>query len=200
MKDGWDKMTIENKYTCLCNTPSDINLHLPTLMRYGYGKKHVTEMGVRYVVSTFAFLMGRPKRLVSIDIEHPNNVEYKEIRGEEEFEMAERYARENNVDFEFRKGDTLEMEIEETDVLFIDTLHCYRQLSRELELHSKKVREYILLHDTSTYGYVDERPLPNDDRQGLVLAVNEFLSRNSGEWMAWEQYFFNNGLIVLRRI
>jgi hypothetical protein len=62
---------IENKYNELVNTSSDINEHLPTLRRYAEDCEHITEMGVRWVVSTYAFLVAQPKTLVSIDIQLP---------------------------------------------------------------------------------------------------------------------------------
>ena len=59
-------MTLEEYYDTLCNRGSDINEHLPTLKKYSEECDHITEMGVRWLVSTFAFLMGKPKKLVSI--------------------------------------------------------------------------------------------------------------------------------------
>ena len=44
-----------------CNLVSDINEHLPTLKRYAEDCDHITEMGVRWLVSTIAFMMGQPK-------------------------------------------------------------------------------------------------------------------------------------------
>ena len=62
-------MILEQYYEERCQVPSDINQHMPTLKKYAEECDHITEMGVRWVVSTFAFLMGKPKKLVSIDID-----------------------------------------------------------------------------------------------------------------------------------
>ena len=59
---------ITENYNRLCEIPSDINEHLPTLMKYASECEHITEMGVRNIVSTFALLMGEPKRMISYDI------------------------------------------------------------------------------------------------------------------------------------
>ena len=67
-------MTLEQIYYQKCNSPSDINEHLPTLKRYADECEHITEMGVRWVVSTYAFLMSKPKKLVSIDIDPLKNM------------------------------------------------------------------------------------------------------------------------------
>ena len=54
---------IEEKYTQLCMESSDINEHLPVLKKYAEECSHITEMGTRYVVSTWAFLFGNPKSM-----------------------------------------------------------------------------------------------------------------------------------------
>jgi hypothetical protein len=55
-------------YNRLCNIPSDINKHLQTLKLYASICDHITEMGVRKIISTYALLMGKPKKLISYDI------------------------------------------------------------------------------------------------------------------------------------
>ena len=59
---------LQQTYDELCARPSDINEHLPTLKKYAKECEHITEMGVRWVVSTYALLMGKPKKLISYDI------------------------------------------------------------------------------------------------------------------------------------
>ena len=58
---------IDEIYAKFCNTKSDINEHLPTLSAYAKDRV-VTEFGVRKGLSTIAFLAGRPKKLISYDI------------------------------------------------------------------------------------------------------------------------------------
>jgi hypothetical protein len=45
-------------------------------------------------------------------------------------------------------NNVLEVEIEETELLFIDTYHYYAQLKKELKLHAGKISRYIAFHDT----------------------------------------------------
>jgi hypothetical protein len=59
---------IEILFNNLKSTPSDINEHLPTLLRYAQECDHITEMGVRWVVSTYAFVVASPKKIISIAI------------------------------------------------------------------------------------------------------------------------------------
>lgn len=186
---------IDNVYSHLCVTPSDINEHLPTLKRYTEKVEHVTEMGVRWIVSTWAFLSGKPKKLVSIDIKHPNKFGA-------DLSVVEEAAKESNIDFSFIEGSTLDMQIEKTDLLFIDTLHTYSQLTKELELHNKNVNQYIALHDTTTFSLRDEvhpEYPPQPGKSGLKLAISEFLEKNKN-WKIAEEYRNNNGLTILERI
>lgn len=181
----------------------DISEHLRTLARVAEGCEHVTEMGVRWVCSSWGLLLGRPKRLTSYDV-NPVNPEM----------LAElaRIAGNQGTEFRFVQANVLNLSIEPTDVLFIDTLHSYRQLKTELYLHADMAKKHIVLHDTVTFGSHDEgsvdlsvlpRPLAEligalPDRHGLMAAVDEFLSVHS-EWRVAEQHFHNNGLMVLTR-
>jgi hypothetical protein len=93
--------------------------------------------------------------------------------------------------FVFHLADVLQVEIEETDLLFIDTWHVCQQLREELALHAAKVRRYIVLHDTTTFGDRGE----TEGHAGLWPAVEEFLAR--GTFRLKRRYENNNGLTVL---
>jgi hypothetical protein len=77
--------------------------------------------------------------------------------------------------------------------LFLDTRHDYEQLREELRLHAGKVRKYLVLHDTTTFGERGETP----GHRGLWPAVEEFLAQ--GAFRLRERYENNNGLTVLER-
>ena len=79
------------------------------------------------------------------------------------------------------------------DLLFIDTLHDYEQLKEELFVHAHKVRKYIVLHATTTFGQAGETP----GRRGLWPAVEEFLAL--GTFHVKERYDNNHGLTILER-
>ena len=121
--------TVEENYNTLVNTPSDINEHLPVLKKYAEQCEHITEMGVRSVVSTFAFILAKPKKLISMDLFHPS-----QYGDDYRLDLISQYAKDNSIDFSFKLQNTLECTIEPTDMLFIDTLHTYGQLKKELEL------------------------------------------------------------------
>lgn len=169
-------------YNQLCNTPSDINEHLPTLARLAGECESITEMGVRYCVSTFAFIEGKPKKLTCIDIVHPNS--YHAQGGIESFRKVVELCAEKDIDFRFIEASTLDIEIEETDMLFIDTLHTGEHLRKELALHGNKAKKYLVFHDTVSC------------RDELVPVIQEFYDNNE-RWISYQEHSNNNGIIIL---
>jgi len=158
---------------------SDINEHLETLKNLASECDHVTEMGVRYIVSTWAFVEGmKGGTLVSIDIKHP-----KEYGGD--LDSLVKACKDKGIDFTFREADTTKIKIDKTDLLFIDTDHTYKQLETELKIHAGSVRKYIVIHDTVSC------------ETELMPAINEFLE--SGVWRVKEHYKNNNGIMILMR-
>lgn len=180
-------MTIDQKYQEKCNTHSDINEHLPVLFELASECKTVTEFGVRDVVSSYAFAKASPKKLTCIDIYRSKNIDT----------FLQECIKEN-IDAEFIQQSTLDIDIAEVDLLFIDTLHTYKQLAAELALHANKAQKYIVLHDTITFGHRDEIET-DESTKGLVPALAEFLQQNTN-WKELKTYVNNNGLTVLYRL
>lgn len=177
-------MRIDDIYEQKCAERSDINEHLPTLDCYAARCEHVTEFGVRSVVSTWALINGLPKKVVSYDLSSP---------GEDVLQTVREVAREANVGFIFHQANVLEIQIEPTDLLFIDTYHTCRQLKAELNRHSAQVRKWIIMHDTETFGWRGE-----GDELGLNLAIAEFMQAHP-EWSEIARFRNNNGLTILQR-
>ena len=169
---------IEQKYQQLCNIESDINEHLPTLKKYALLSDRIVELGVRGMVSTWALLAGRPQFMVSVDIVHPE-------RHGGDVEKATRLADNEGIFWEFVLGSSLEVKLDRHDLLFIDTIHSYEQLSKELYLHSPHTTKYIIMHDTV---------IPE-----MRIAVEEFLLNNN-DWKVKEVFTNNSGLTVLQRV
>jgi hypothetical protein len=188
---------INFNYINNCNVPSDINEHLPTLYKYAKECKHITEMGVRWVSSTWPLLLSRPEKMISYDI-----VTHSQIN--EVINLTKLY----NINYEFIQDDVLKTNIEETELLFIDTLHTYNQLFSELSIHSNKCTKYIILHDTTTFGEVDENIYEhasdkiknkNTKKFGLWNAILDFLETEQGNnWEIYEKFTNNNGLTILK--
>lgn len=165
----------------LCKRNSDINEHLPTLRDVASDCTHVVEMGVRAVVSTWAFLEGLKagSSLIAIDYKHPS------FYGGD-ITTIEKAAKHKGVKFGFFEADTLLVDIEPTDFLFLDTDHTYNQVKGELERHAKNVRKYIGFHDTTSC------------ESEIMPAITEFLSKNK-DWKLKARYTNNNGLLIIER-
>jgi hypothetical protein len=114
---------------------------------------------------------------------------YDLVRGVEvdELEVAGGHA------FEFKLGDSRTVDIDTTDLLFIDTFHSGIQLWEELTRHHRSVRRWIVLHDTITFGETGENGEP-----GLMSAVKSFVTEFP-QWSIVAEYLNNNGLTVLGR-
>ena len=106
-------------------------------------------MGSRGLISIWGWLATNPKKLISYDIQDPS-------KWGGSLEDLKDTANAYGTEFEFNLANVLEVEIEETDLLFIDTWHAYKQLKAELELHASKARKYICFHDTTSYENRDE--------------------------------------------
>ena len=139
--------------------------------------------------------------MISIDLFHPA-----QYGDNYRLDLISTYAKDNNIDFVFKLQNTINCIIEPTDMLFIDTLHVYGQLKKELELHAPNVNKYIIFHDTTTFADVDEvyyytsSELDILDKSyiGLWPAIEEFLNSNT-EWEIAERLTNNNGLTILQK-
>lgn len=192
-------LNLQEKINNLYNTPSDINEHFPAIIKYGAECETITEFGVRSVVSTWGWLSSLPKKLTSYDIHHPS-------KWGGDLQSVIDTAIHVGVHFEFIQGDCLQVDIEQTDLLFIDTWHVYDQLKCELNIHQSKVNKFICLHDTTSYEFVNESITSEhsfDDqltKHGLWPAIEEFLENNSSSWILKERFTNNNGFTILERI
>jgi hypothetical protein len=169
---------LEAWYTQAAAQPSDINEHAATLRDLASQCAHVTAFGGRHGVSTVALLAGRPGRLAVYDRQPPS-------------EGAALSALAGATVLSFHVGDWLENDIEETDLLFIDTKHTADQLEAELVRHAPRVRHWLVLHDTQIFGETGE-----DGGPGLLVGLRRYL-RSHPEWTVIRHDSNNHGLTVL---
>lgn len=167
---------------------SDIVLHLPVLEYYASLCRHVTEFGTREGCSTVALLAGCRGEVHSYDIEV---TPAKAVLG----------AMDLPCKWEFHVGDTgsPDTPVAETDMLFVDTLHTYEHVKKELAHHGRKARRFLAFHDTFTCG---ERDLsgPDPNALGILPAIREFLAPYPSEYRTVYRTDVNNGLWVLERV
>jgi len=197
---------VELNYNFKCQLKSDINEHLPTLCELAKECNSVIELGVRGVVSSWAFAMGLPEgsRMFMNDLDPCNATP-----------LIRAAKNEKNIDATFVHGSDLEIDLPEpADLVFIDTWHIYGQLKRELARYEPLAKKYIVMHDTTVDEWEGEtiRLGWNAEEQskqtgwpveeitkGLWPAVDEFLRKNEGKWELKKRYFNNNGLTILER-
>lgn len=159
-----------------CNKPGDINEHLPVLKELASCCNSVTEFGIRHGTSSVGLLAGLPSRYRGVDVNEPGAI----------FAKAAELARHQGVNISVRIGSTLEIpEIDETDLLFVDTVHTYDQVTGELTRHAHRVRRFLVFHDTVSHPEV-------------FRAVESFMA-SSPEWALEFNVRNNNGLAMLKR-
>jgi cephalosporin hydroxylase len=103
-------------------------------------------------------------------------------------------AKESGRNVTLHVADTRKVEIEPTDLLFVDSLHIYEQVQKELELHADKAKKYIVFHDTTSFEHNGEF-----GGRGIWPAIQEFMDSHP-EWQMKHRYTNNNGLTVLQRV
>lgn len=172
---------LEDMYNSACKTPSDINEHVAKLKELADECEHVTDFSMRHSESTVGLLMGKPKKLVTV---YPT-------KNQALLRLSNVASSLEGVQFQYVEGDSLGVEIEETDLLFLDTIHTADHLLKELNKHAAKVRRWIVVHDTQIYGEVGE-----NGRKGVLAGLRDFM-RDNPRWSVYYHASHNNGLTVL---
>jgi predicted O-methyltransferase YrrM len=145
---------LKERYDMLCAGQNDVVEHLPTFVRTveELNATKVIELGVRYGVSTIAWLYGLEGRgnLWSVDCSFPI------VDPETGIELLTSQGPLGVVDhwiflLGYDHWDTMVAALpDQVDAVFIDSQHTFEQTQLELELYYPKVRSggRILLHDT----------------------------------------------------
>jgi len=170
-------------YGMACRTRSDINENLPVLRKYADECEHVTEMGTRTGVSTWAIVSSNATTIVLYD---------RDPRVGGWLEPHFLCCQETGKNITFHCIDTVDprVDIEETDLLFIDTYHYYDHLKKELKMHGMKAKKYLVFHDTAHPKFTKE----------LNPAIDEFMEEHEGIWVDQERKENCNGLRVIKRV
>lgn len=166
----------------------DMYKHLPIISKVVEDCKHITEFGLGKGESTKAFLR------------HDVEIHTYEIDPMPESVKFIEQAKAAGKNITLHIGDTRAVEIEETDLLFLDSYHSCDQVKKELELHAAKVRKYIMFHDTTLYGFVGQGYKPESDyyELGVWPAIQEFLDTHI-QWQIVHHVEENNGFTVLQK-
>jgi cephalosporin hydroxylase len=169
---------IRRAFLQACQERSDINEHLPMLYYLAMQCTDIVEFGVRFGVSTLAFmaaLLNRPGAWYSgVDLVLTSPAQGIVARAVEAGCHAKLYQDDSrHVDF-----------TTDPDLLFIDSDHTYEQMRAELR-YADRVRKYLVMHDTLW-------------ATDMNRAIEEFLAEHP-EWVPVYKTGRNNGLTVLER-
>lgn len=178
----------EFKIHCKPNPHNDshaLNEQLHILKNYAKQCEHITEIGVNIGHSTRGFMVGKPKKMVGIDIQHFGQAT----------QRIQELAKNNGIEYEYRIVDSLSIEIESTDLLFLDGNHSYKYVFGELNQHSPKVNKWIFLHDINHEG----KPSPVGEPYAVIRGTEDFLKATD----KWKIKLIDRrqvGLMILERI
>ena len=200
---------IRARYEAELRLPGNVEKHMPILFALASGFANITELGVHSVHSSWALA-----RAASDGATRGERVTYRAVdiaRDGRVTELEAALLQCPGVTFSFTEADDLLIDVWESNFLFLDTWHTYKQLTRELERWPQKVTHYIALHDTVLFADRDESEAQASRRkeelfsglparEGLRAAVNEFLQTDEGaNWHIFEHYTNQNGVMVLER-
>ena len=137
-----------------------------------------TEFGVNQGTTLAVALLGNIKKVRAYDM---TLVPYNKAK-----HLFDDYSIQNSIDLKVFETDTLRCEIDDVDLLYIDTKHYYDHLTKELSRHGHKAKKYIVFHDTV-------------EGKGLDRAVKEFVQKNNG-WKIITDCKLNVGFMSIKRI
>lgn len=170
--------------------------HLPRLRSYADGCDLAVEFGAQHGAATSALLLGA-RCVISYDLDRSPRLDA--------------LAAAAGDRLMFCRQDSRGAPVQVCDLLFLDSLHTYAQVSAELDRHAGAVRRWLIFHDTMTFGSVgadgDSGCLSYHHRRGeeiprehygIRLAIDEFQMRNP-HWRIYEHYPESHGLLVLGR-
>jgi predicted O-methyltransferase YrrM len=154
----------------------DMTGRLDWLVKTFSGLDSITEFGPYQGCSTAAWLKCLPKKLTTVDIGRALDEDlYAEI------------AKSIGVDFKYVIEDDLKVVIEETDLLFIDTMHTPDHTYLELTTHAHKAKRYLAFHDV------------NPTRFGTQEGIDRWHDEQPVRWNVVYHDIEDCGFLVLER-
>jgi len=91
-------------------------------------------------------------------------------------------------------GTSLFNAADDCDLLFLDTVSNGDRINRELKLHGPKVKKYIAIHDTYSFGTVGD-----DKGEGMASGIARWLDDNR-DWYVLGHTDQQHGMTVLSRV
>lgn len=156
--------------------------HHNALIKYAQECETIKEIGVCQGATLAGLLLTNPKKLTGIDIEPKYFNPYKH--------HFENYAKLNNIDFSYDVIDsTTPASVSEVDLLHIDSWHVPEQLMKELKLHARHVKKYIVFHDTANF----------KNAKGLFETIAHYITYEEQKWKVVDHFIHRVGYTVIKR-
>lgn len=167
------------------------NQALPLLRDLAKKCSSATEIGAQPIVSTWGILQG-------LSESEQNNLKYigidPQLPPPSCLNSVKQIATDNGIDFTFWRANYLEIEIEPTDLLVIESWLTYNLLKSEFEHFASNVKKYIVI-----LGRYESAPLPyKKTKNGEAPFIGEFLKRHP-EWRIDQEYSLSDGMTVFER-
>jgi hypothetical protein len=166
---------------------AETNKQIYTLLRFACRCDHVTSLTMNTWESAIAFLAAEINTIRMYNLGEADS---------KELETYTKISKELDINFQFRK---VEEDIEETDLLYINTPAEGNYRAMELTKYAKRVRKFILLPNTVTHAH---RAVPNIKLSadinpiGLVFGINHFI-QNHDNWFILEHDDIEPGMTIL---
>jgi glycosyltransferase involved in cell wall biosynthesis len=174
-------LTLDQVFDKFKNIKRDLNEHFDFLKIMASSVDRVTAFEKRKE-SSIPFLAAQPKTYISYQRENdPLQAVLMQVKGNTDYKVTHAF-------------NSLTTQIEETDLLWIDTIHSANQIYQELNLHAPKVSRFIIIRSTGTFGETAE----GSDEPGLNYGLEEFLEKNP-EWFVFKVIPHQYGMTVISR-
>jgi hypothetical protein len=153
------------------------------IRKYMADCKSYMELGVHQGGTASVGMLCNPRRVYLVDIDLSKYKKFLEP-------IAEKYCDDNDIELIVNQTDSTGFgAVNMTDMLVIDSYHHPRHMSKELLIHGRNVKKYIIAHDTSNIG---GKP---DDR--LYQCLKTWSDQNG--FVEVERGTTNVGYVVFKR-
>jgi len=151
------------------------------ITKYMKDCKSYMELGTHQGGTASVAMLCKPSRVYLVDIDFTKYNKFLKP-------LAEKWCDTNNIELIVNQTDSTGFgAINMTDMLVIDSYHHPNHLQKELDMHGRNVKKYIIAHDTSI--------LHGKMNDSLFQVLNAWAAKN--QWKVLERVTKNVGYTVI---
>lgn len=176
---------LDEMYNTVCRTSGPLSKHCPKIYEIAKKCHHITELAIKTDEVAISILATKPSKF---HIYRENKAPLEEIKKKIEKIVPK------NTELKLYLGQSLDLQIELTDMLVINTFHAATRLKTELLKHAGNVNRYIVF--PSIYAFAkrgEDGSVP-----GPVDAILDFIKENP-EWSICYKTKRSSGIIIIER-